>query len=77
MLRRAAISFSARGDFERVRAAFELARAGDQRERQIGAEGRGVGAAADPDVGVGGHDALNGSARRPGKARGRGVKSER
>ena len=43
------------GDFERVRARFEQARAGDERERQVGAEGGGLRAAADADVGVGGH----------------------
>ncbi len=44
-----------RGHFERVGAAFELAGAGDEGERQIGAEGGGAGAAADADMGVGKH----------------------
>ena len=35
---RAAISFSADGDFQRMRAAFELAWAGNDRDRQIIAE---------------------------------------
>ena len=40
------------GHFERMRAAFELAGAGDQRERQLRAKAHGAGAAADPDDGV-------------------------
>ncbi len=52
ILRRAAISFSARGHFQRVGAAFELAGAGDQRERQVRAEANGARAAADLDDGV-------------------------
>ena len=42
-------------DFEGVGADFELAGAGDEGERQIGAEGDGAGGAADANVGVGLH----------------------